>query len=470
MNCLRRMARWAPLFVIALCPPARAADLQVGVAAVDITPPVGFRMSGYFIERISKAVHDPLHAKAIVFVQGDTRAALVICDLVGIPRDVSERARVAIAAQAGIPVANVAVTATHTHTGPLYYGTMRNSLHDLAVAREGRDPCEPVDYPALLSEKITTAAVQAARAVRPMRLEAGKARQDPTLSFNRRYRMADGTVRSNTAEKPDLHRIVEPMGPVDPEVGIVLARDPASGQVAAGLTVFAMHQDTTGGNEFSADYAYYLERGLRERFGPSFCGLFGIGTCGNINHCDVSVEPARWRTAATIGPLLARTVLDAIPSLEPVGEPALAIRREVLEVPLQSYPPERVTRAAADVPRIGKGQLPFLQEVEAYKIVDLQLRRGTTARLEVQAFRLGPDVVIVAVPGEFFVEFGLAIKKASPFKTTLVMELANDNVSYVPTEQAFSEGGYETVNSRLRPGGGEMLTAAAISLLKQLGR
>jgi hypothetical protein len=77
-------------------------------------------------------------------------------------------------------------------------------------------------------------------------------------------------------------------------------------------------------------------------------------------------------------------------------------------------------------------------------------------------------VAIVGLPGEIFVELGLPIKKASPFKTTLVVELCNDAPGYVPTRKAFDEGSYETINSRVQPGGGEMLVEAATKLLKEL--
>ena len=70
--------------------------------------------------------------------------------------------------------------------------------------------------------------------------------------------------------------------------------------------------------------------------------------------------------------------------------------------------------------------------------------------------------------GEVFVDLGIAIKTASPFKTTLVIELTNDGPGYIPTRRAFAEGSYETVNSRVKPGGGEMLVETAIELLTDL--
>src|SRR6516165_1686221 len=83
---------------------ARADGLEAGVAAVEITPPKGYRMAGYYAERLNTGTHDPLNAKAIVFRQGDRRVALVFCDLVGIPAEVSRRARERAAKEVGIPV------------------------------------------------------------------------------------------------------------------------------------------------------------------------------------------------------------------------------------------------------------------------------------------------------------------------------------------------------------------------------
>jgi len=101
-------------------------------------------------------------------------------------------------------------------------------------------------------------------------------------------------------------------------------------------------------------------------------------------------------------------------------------------------------------------------------VLALEMRPGDTIGLEVQVFRLGGEAAVVALPGEVFVELGLAIKKASPFPTTLVIELCQDAPGYIPTSKAFAEGSYETVNSRIAPGGGEKMVEAAARLLAEL--
>src|SRR5204863_6732641 len=102
----------------------------------------------------------------------------------------------------------------------------------------------------------------------------------------------------------------------------------------------------------------------------------------------------------------------------------------------------------------------------AVKTLDLA-RRGPTCPMEVQVFRLDSDSAIVCLPCEIFVELGLAIKQASPFKRTIVISICNDRPSYVPTKKAFSEGSYEVTNARVKSGGGEMLVDAAIKLLRE---
>ena len=70
-----------------------------------------------------------------------------------------------------------------------------------------------------------------------------------------------------------------------------------------------------------------------------------------------------------------------------------------------------------------------------------------------------------------FVEFGLAIKAASPFPITAVVGLANDHLGYLPTRAAFADGGYETWRSSISwtaPGTGEDLIAVTAEELDRL--
>lgn len=442
-----------------------AEPLRVGVAATDVTPPIGYRMSGYFYERFSTGAHNPLQAKAIVLEQGDERFAWVFCDMVGVPSSVTGPARTQAAAATGIPRENIFIAGTHSHTGPLYFGPLRNYFHDAAVAKQGSDPHEAVDYPAELTAKLVSVISAAVAAAAPAELAAGAAHQEG-LAFNRRYVMKDGSVRTNPGKKnPD---IVRPAGPTDPEVGLLQFR--REGKPFAGLTVYALHLDTTGGTEFAADYPFYLARGLKAKLGDDYFSIFGIGTCGDVNHIDLSNEGQLkgHDECSRIGGTLAATVIAALDKLSPVEEPKLASASTTVAMPLQRFTAEEIAAARGKMSKVGTRELPMLEQVKAVSIVGIADYGTQALPMDVQAFRLSDSVALVALPGELFAELGLAIKQASPFERTLVCELSNDYPGYIPTRRGFAEGSYEPANSKIEPGGGEKLVDAAVKLLQEL--
>src|SRR5262249_18604451 len=183
-------------------------------------------------------------------------------------------------------------------------------------------------------------------------------------------------------------------GPVDTDLGIVLLKSPDASQLRAALTVFPLHLDTVGGTEYAADYPFYLERTLRQKLGNELVSLFGNGTCGDINHVDVTnnLPQKGHEEAARIGTALAETVKSAISDLKPVATPALAVRSTIVQVPIQQYSPEEIAQARQDMFKVGTAQLPFLDQVRATKITNVALRGPGTLPLEVQAFRLSDDL------------------------------------------------------------------------------
>jgi hypothetical protein len=439
--------------------PAPPSTIQAGLAEIEITPPLGYRMDGYFTERLSTGVKDPLQAKALVFQQGDTKTALVACDLIGVPQSLTSEVRRLAAARTGIPAEHIAITGTHTHTGPLFAGERARVFSEQAATKYGSDPLAAVNYPAMLRDRLVEVIAAANANLSPAALEFAAGSED-RVSFNRRYVLRDGTVATNPGiGNPN---VVRAAGPIDPDLPFILI---TKGKVPVGsLTVFAMHLDTVGGTEYSADYPGHLASELRREFGEKFISVFGTGTCGDINHIDVSGR--RRNSARLLGQQLAVSVLS-LRSREPLNSLSLAAASGRLTLPLRKVSDGQLASARANMPRIGTKELPFLTQVETVATLDLS-KRGPTLDAEVQVFRLNHDVALVLLPGEIFVELGLAIKQASPFKHTVVIELSNDNPAYIPTQKAFEEGSYETVNSRIAPGGGERLVAEALRLLKSL--
>ena len=454
-----------------------AGMIQGNMAQVNITPPVGCRLAGHFYEIFSTGVHDSLWAKAMVLQQGSAKFAFVFCDLIGLTAEVSRDARVEASARTGIPIRNIVVTAAHSHTGPLFYGFQHTYFHKRAIAaNNGQDPHERVDYNRFLIRQIVTAIVSANGGLHPVQLAAGIGEQDG-LSFNRRYYMKHGPVLFNPGPlNPD---IAGPAGPIDPAVGILMLRNSGSHRFEGGLTVFAMHADCIGGTEISADYPYFLEQTLKARWGKGFISAFSLGPCGDINDVDVTKDQPIYSAANTerIGQTLGETVINTAPRLRMIDRPALAMLSEKILLPLQVPTKRQIDSARVlinglyEVKKTGRylanagGESgDFLKRVEMSKYLALADRKKAV-QVEVQVFRIDAETAIVGLPGEIFVELGLAIRKRSPFKNTIVLTVCNDKTSYIPTRKAFGEGSYEVTNAIVQPGSGEMLVATALRLL-----
>jgi len=434
---------------------AVAAELRVGTAVVNIDPPMGIPLAGYYSERGCQGVADDLFAKAAVLDDGQTRVAFVVCDLIGVPRQVAVEARKLIQEQSGIPGAHVIISATHSHTGPVLVGEFASAT--------GNIPPRVRSYTEALPKFIAKAVADAQAGLAPTRTSYGCA-QESRLSFNRRFFMKDGTVGWNPGKlNPE---IIRPAGPIDPEVGVVYFETPDKHPQLTFVN-FAMHPDTTGGTLVSADYMGALSRCLATHKGPAMLTLFANGTCGNLNHVNVRwADPQHGTNEANrLGAILAASVFKAYMDLVPLADTTLRVHNRTLQLPLAAITDADI-RAAIEIQKQGS-KAKFMEQVKAQKVLDVEQRHGQSIEAEVQVIALGSDLAWVALPGEVFVEHGLNIKAASPFKQTHVIELANGDIDYVPTRAAYAEGNYEVVSARTGPGSGEMLVTAALQLLQE---
>jgi hypothetical protein len=303
--------------------------------------------------------------------------------------------------------------------------------------------------------------------LRPARVRAGLGHEF-SVAFNRRYHMKDGTVGWNPGKRnPNIAR---PAGPIDPDVS-VLEFNSAEGEPLATFVNHALHLDTVGGEEFSADYPYTIARILDAVRGPEHLTIFTMGTSGNVNHIDVSSgEPQKGHgEAARIGAILAAEVLKTRKRLEPVNTDTLQVRSQTLQLPLNPHDPADVETARQVVAKYGKpGAAPFLDQVKAFRVLNVVEREGRPLDAEVQVIAQGDQVAWVGLPGEIFVELGRAIKLASPFPYTVISTLANGTVGYVPDRKAYPQGNYEVVSARMAAGSGEMMVDAVTRLLTSI--
>jgi hypothetical protein len=282
--------------------------------------------------------------------------------------------------------------------------------------------------------------------------------------------MKDGTVGWNPGKlNPN---ILKPAGTIDPDVPVVYFES-ADRKPLATYVNYAVHLDNVGGQRISADLPYTLSKLLADVEGPEMVTLFTAGCCGDINHIDVSrSDPQKgFENAARMGTILAAEVLRIWPRLEVIEPGALRTRSETVTLALPEVSQDDVAKAREVVAR-REGPKPtqptFLESVQAFKVLDVAARDGRPQEVEVQVIALGDDVAWVSLPGEIFVELGLAIKQDSPYPHTIIAELANGSIGYIPSRRAYPQGNYEVVSARCGEGSGERLVDAALRLLKAL--
>jgi predicted Zn-ribbon and HTH transcriptional regulator len=473
------------LFVAVLggrCPASADGDLRIGLAEEDITPPDGFPMAGYYHERLAEGTLDALTAKAIVFRGAHEDAALVVCDLIGISVDLAQAVRKRASEKTGIAVSNIVVAATHSHTAPDYSGELYRYLGGTRL-----DPVRAAYVERLISGP-ADAIAKAFASARPALLDAGSATQLTQVSFNRRFVMRDGSVR--TWMRLDDPGVVRAAGPIDSEIGLLLVQS-EDGAPRGVVSNFALHLDTVGGLKWSADYPFFVEQTMRKAIGPEVVSIFATGCCGDINHNDPRRRERN--TSEMIGNSIGATVQGRTDHLRRLERADLTVKSRIVRLPLQDATPQEVARSVEIVEATKRQEkVDFLEHVTAHKKLMLdQLRHrpphansadyitwglsrtwagvGEELPVEVTVMRLGDEAAIVCLPGEVFVELELAIKQGSPFQTTIVVELCNcKETIYVPTRAAYAGGSYEVTNSALLPGSGEMLVEAALSLLREV--
>lgn len=420
-------------------------QLRAGAAVRDITPPVGVDLTGYGGRPSGcTAIHDPLHARALVLTDGASTVALVSMDVLGISFELRGRLRERAAAF-GIPSSGLVLNASHTHAGP---ATQR--LRGLG---------EPDDaYMEQFLNQTSEAIGEAARSLEPATLSPHRAQAH--IGHNRRQHLPDGrTVLGRNR-----------VGAVVPHADILRVRRADGGPLATWFA-HACHPTTLGGGNLAVSAEF---PGVAVRVVEEMCGgtaLFAQGCCGDIN----PTQRGTFEEVEENGRALAGAVVaGAADGSAAMGELTLSSHIEVASLSLQPPPPraeleariaayratsEEGARNGVDQGRQGMLDAPLEWTTAIHELAYRGVPAPTTLDFEIQAVRIG-DTALVTMPGEVFADIGNRIEAASPFRQTTALAYTNGCHGYVPTAAAYREGGYE-VDDAIRYYGSLMFAPAS---------
>ena len=433
-------------------------QLKAGFARIDITPPIGYDMSGYFIERLSNGIRDPLLATAVAVSDGETTGILISVDVIGLCQDVCNVIREQIAAKCGVTREMVFIACTHTHLA--LPGTKLSDPH-----------YEEILLPVI--RKIVGLAQMAIEDMKPAEMRVNKGETPVDISFVRRRKKKDGELAHNADEK----RNAEADGEPDKRVALTYFIRENAPEIA--IINFQVHPDVVGGLKLSADYPGFVRRTYEAAVENSLC-MYINGCQGDTNHINVRTPDGElkggYEFARHMGHTIAGTAMALRAMAQKVpGVPVRGVQKNIGAV-VNKAGEREVQEARRLVQLYNQGHYEELTTEEGnFDIMKLAVAlriaeaadRADMEELYVTGLSFG-EFAIVGFPGEPFTDIGREVKNASQFRMTYAACCANGYEGYFPNERCYRDGGYEVLTARFRECTAGKLISAGIDVLKTL--
>ena len=432
---------------------------QAGFARVDITPPLGSPLAGYSTRRISDHILDPIELNCVAFSDGENTAVLITEDLLYVMENVATGLRDRIGKACGIPADHVFMQGLHQHTS-LRIGTRPH------VWGPGFDDKSYLD---VLYRKFCDVAQLAIRDLKEATLLQAEAETPEQLSFIRRYRMKDGSVKTNPGfGNPEVDH------PLDiPDNTVRLLRFAREEGEDIALVNFSCHPDVIGGTGFSADWPGFVRR-YTEKALPDVKCILVNGAQGDSNHFNVFLprEEGLKRRGYKHADFMGKTISDVAVSLWEKAEPLETGRvwgkTEMLYNKTNTSGMERIEECRQILREVARGERPRLNINEAgqvSRISELQ-RELIYQKIPVSVLCIG-KAGFVGFGGEPFTRYATNAREVGAPMYIVTACLTNGGQGYLPTKEAFDEGGYEAGSSRFTPTLEEEAKACAKRLLDE---
>ena len=444
-------------------------NFKVGYARVNITPPMGVNIAGYFIERIADGVLDELETCAVAVSDGKNTVLLMTIDHCGVLKVFLDEWRQRISEATGIPAEAIYIHSTHTHTGPVLLKDCKNPLNQ--------------QYEAFLATRVVDVARFAVEDMKAAKMGIGTS-EAKNVAFIRRYRMKDGTAKTNPGvNNPD---IVAPIGITDESVHVV--RFDREGKETVVLVNFANHPDVVGGNKISSDWPGMTRRFVEKAIENTKC-IFFNGAQGDVNHVNVHPKAGDFNDmfndfdgcsrgyghARHIARVVTGAVMSVYDKVEYLENTEIKYHQKTVEIPSNKPTPEQLPLAHKynDLHKAGRDdEIPYKAMMlttvvaEAARMVRLENAPDTFPML-FSAISIG-DVAMFGIPGEPFNGVGRGIKEAEGWKMVIPTCNTNAKEGYFPMMDSYEEGGYEARSSSFKAGVAEKIIEEGKSILASM--
>ena len=438
--------------------------LNIGLATEVITPPFGTGLAGYFNYRPARGVYDDIRVRAMAVEQDGKRSGFIVFDLCYLLNHFITALKMELRA-AGIDFAeDIIISATHTHTGT-------------AIGLSKPNVAESAAYTGAIHAAVR-AMKRALRSMAPAELSYAERNENPCAYVRRDFMKSGAVVTNPTRCNPD---IVGPETDFDKHIRILAVKQ--EGRISALMVNLANHCDTVGGDLVSADWPGRMEAEIQYALKEDVPVFQLTDASGNINHFDVhqKIDQTNYDEAVRIGRIYGKIVVGLLDKLVPVDAGEIAVSHATVVIPNRKVTDAEYEEAkkyleeTKDAPKTGgdltseglaNGDVTVCR-CFAQMVLDCRDKSTPSRTCRLTRVSLGKALAFVSLPGEPFNGIAEAIRKASPYKYTFVIELAQSESVYVPMRDCFARGGYETTArpNTVAPEASDVLIAAAVKNL-----
>ncbi len=441
---------------------------SMGYSRVNITPDYSVPLGGYgnTSERMSNGFYSYLFATCVVFSDESGNTVMIFQnDLSGCNKGVMDPIKEEISKETGIPVGNIMVAGTHTHSAPDMGNTAESSIMTyrqdvkkwmIQAAKEAMADRAEVT-------KLTTGRIQ---------LPAN------TLNFIRHYVTEAGTVKGDNFGDLDTSTIVAHVRDADADMQVI--RFERKDTKAVSMINWQTHPHRGGGSKnlnMTADLVGAFRDKYEKNTGDLF--VYYTGASGNINPSSRISDENVTSDFKEQGEALADYAIQCFN--ENMTESSLG------KVQMMPYTFSGEVNHTEDY-KVGYAQTVNLEWTTnnnftaAVKLANQyginspyhaagiisKAQLGKTYDVEMYAFCIGDAVGFVTAPYEMYSEQGEYIKEYSPFEHTVVITCCNNGIGYIPSVEGYDNNSYGANTGKFVSGTGELLAEQYVAMLKEL--
>lgn len=401
--------------------------MKVSLKSINITPPIGMLMSG-FSERDhgAEGIHDELYAKIMVFDDGNSKAAIVACDLIGVDAVLTDKVRKIVSKKTDIKNDCILINAIHTHSS--VHAARINGLNFLGTKQF--DVESDNAYYQQLIQKIANGIVW-----------ANSTLEESTISFIKGEVDGLATNRNN------------PQYYYDKNVNIIKVTS-LTGEVIGIIANHACHPTILDHTNYlyTADFVNYFREEIIKLY-PGVFTAYIQGTAGSVSTRYTKAYPS-YKEAERLGKLLADTVYKYLDNAQPI-DVKLYCKSEELELKVKEFKSDE--ECIKDIENYKK-ELETLKfngasknEIrKAYVTLqgaerNLNMKKNVTVdsiKMEMQIVDFG-GFSFIGIPGDVFGEIGRDISLLNSNKNIIALGYTNNFVGYIVSKDGFELDCYE---------------------------